>query len=280
MEAGSQSKAVTFSRLLQSDVRIALRRDEDGGWLLAAATLGAIALHVLMIVGAVEHWPERASPSEPAVFAELIVEPPAPAVEAEPQREPEAAAPPPERQELRQSGGDPDRAPGGATPEPEAQASAPPPEPVPELIEEPQPVIAAAIPPPARKPPPPARAQQKSPERAAARTEVPGHDAGEGEDGGDRYLNEIRDSILKQHNYPAVFNPLRLSGTAYYDILINRAGALLGAKLVRTSGIGTLDQVGMGMIRRAAPFPPVPDDMDGERIVLSLKLYLGPQGER
>jgi periplasmic protein TonB len=254
MEAGSASEAVNFNWLIQPDARIALRRDEENGWLLAVATLAAIALHALMIVGALEHWPDRSSPIEPEIFAELIVEPPVPAAEAEPQPELEAAAPATE--EFRQSGGDPDLAPGGATPEPDVQASTPP-----------EPVRDAA------EGPPLAPAQQQSPERAAARSEVLGHDDGKG--GGDRYLNEIRDIVLKQRNYP-----LQLSGTAFYELLIDRAGSLLGAKLVRTSGIGVVDDVGMGMIRRAAPFPPVPDYMGGERIVVSLRLYLGPQGGR
>jgi len=81
--------------------------------------------------------------------------------------------------------------------------------------------------------------------------------------------------ILEQHNYP-----LRRSGTAYYQILIDRFGNLLSAKLVLTSGVGVVDTVGMGMIRKAAPFPPVPNDMNGERISLSIRLSLGPKDSR
>jgi periplasmic protein TonB len=263
MEAVSESEVVTVDRFLQSDVRIALLRNETDRWLLPVAGLSAVLLHVFLTIAALEHWPDgRDSLLEPEVLAELIVEPPAPADESAP----EPVAPPPQQQEFRQSGGESDFAPGGAQPEPEAQASAPP-ESAPDVADGAQPAISATT--PSR----PAPSLQQSPERAVARSESPANYTDDGKGGGDRYLNELRDIILKQRNYP-----LQQSGTAHYELVLDRAGSLLGATLVRTSGIGTLDDVGMGMIRRAAPFPPVPADMGGERIVVSLRLSLGPGG--
>jgi len=227
--------------------RVVQHRDTRRSSRLIVSCLGAVALHAGAIALIALGVPVSSLPTaDPAITVELVRE--APVVE-------EASVPLPAPQLERHSGGDPDRAQGG-------QALSPP---VPDV--EPPADFAAATPLPARKPP---RAKAARPATEAPDAARPG------EGGGDRYLNQIRDEILSQSDYPAVADPMKLAGTARFEIVLNRAGALVAAKLVRTSGVGTLDDVGLGMIRRAAPFPPVPTDIPGEMIRLSLSLYLGP----
>jgi periplasmic protein TonB len=263
MEAGSATEIVDGYRLVQSDVRATRWRDEDR-WLLPAAALSAVVLHIALVGAALEQWPDQKGPPiERVLVADLVVEPPTQPPEA-PSTQPAEAGPEPaapQPTDLRQSGGDPDLASGSAELEPKPQASAPP-----ELtfdpVQGPQPELVAA-------PPAPAPSQQPPSEVTAS---IPSYYPTDGKGGGDRYLNEVRDMILEQRNYA-----LRRSGTAHYQILIDRFGNLLSAKLLFTSGVGVVDVVGMGMIRNAAPFPPVPKDMKGDQISLSIRLSLGPK---
>lgn len=235
----------------------------------------AIVLHAGAVAVAVVEWPAMQSqaPTEPSMVVELFEAPDTEEAEIPPAQD----EPPAEPQPLRQSGDDPDLAPGAAAAEPPEPAAPPnpveaPASPTPAPDATPPEELASAL--PTRKPAPP---QQPAPQKAspaAVAPTTPGETPGQG--GGDRYLNQIRDEILSQRDYPAVADPMQLSGTAIFEMMIDRSGKLLGLRLARSSGVGTLDQVGAGMIRRAAPFPPVPADIRGERIVLTLTLYVGP----
>ena len=265
MEAGSATEIVAGYRLVQSDVRATVWRDEDR-WLLPATALSAFVLHIVVLGAVLEQWPDRKGPPiERILVAELVVEPPTQPAEA-PTRPSEAVPEPVAAQpvDLRQSGGDPDLAPGSRELEAKAQVSAPP-----ELgsdpVQGPQPELAAAR----------AATAPLQQQPSEVFVSIPSYYPTDGKGGADRYLNEIRDMILEQRNHP-----LRRSGTAYYQVMIDRFGNLLNAKLVFTSGVGVVDVMGMGMIRNAAPFPPVPSDLRGERILLSIRLELGPKDGR
>jgi outer membrane biosynthesis protein TonB len=96
--------------------------------------------------------------------------------------------------------------------------------------------------------------------------------------GGDAYLNAMRNRILSFRFYPAVAGPLQLSGIAKYEISIDRdSGQVTGIRLEQSAGAGTLDDIGFTMIRRAAPFGPVPGYFPGGNpIRLTLTLNIGP----
>ncbi len=189
--------------------------------------------------------------------------------------------PPPTPPQFRQSGGDPDKAPGAAPKaDKPAQAKAidesePFPAPSPELKPDPTLPPENKAEPKAKKAPPPTKAPQ---EQAAAPARTPVVLNGlTGEGGGDRYFNEIRDEILAKRVYPDVARALQLKGEARYEMDIDRAGKLLQVRMVRSTGVGTLDQSGIDAIIKAAPFPPVPDDIPGEPVRLFLDFYLGPE---
>lgn len=240
---------------------------------LLLTLIAAILLHAVVISAFLVKLPDSVAPIEPpSIAVELVNEEPPPAKEAR-----EVPKPPP--QKLRESGGDPELAP-GRVPETDridptpndsrrqaVNDSAPPPA-------QPRSDPALALELPSRKPAPktvatpPAKA---SPQSTATLQQ------GIGEGGGDRYLNQIRDEIEEQRVYPAIAGPMQLSGYASYELVINRRGDLLRLRLMKSSGVGPLDQEGIGMIQRAAPFPPVPAELPGEFVRLDLVMYLGPR---
>ena len=239
--------AQVASATLVADAARIYRADDHEVARFLTAAIGAIALHAGLVAMVTLEWPQdSAEPQERAFAIELAPEEPGPVPPAD---EPPAEAAEP--QPVRQSGGDPDLTAGAPEPS-SAQLAA-----------------VAPTPTPSRKPVLPERAAVPPGERAAPR-------APEGQGGGDRYLNLIRDRILSKRDYPAVANPLQLSGVALFELVLDRTGSLLSLRLVRTSGVGTLDDVGSDMIRRAAPFPPVPDYIAGQQVRLSLTLALGP----
>lgn len=240
-----------------------LRDDGSDTWRLLAAALAALALHAAFIGLLAIEWPDQpADPKDKTFLVELIPD--------EPRSD---AAEVPEQQSVLQSGGDPDLAPG--TPEPTALPEVPSAAEAAQSMQPPSVSNEAAAPEPAAVPPMPAR-KPPAREKASGPAQRTAAAATEGQGGGDRYLNLIRDRILSKRDYPAVANPLQLSGVALFELTIDRSGTLLNLRLVRTSGVGTLDEVGTDMVRRAAPFPPVPDHIGGERVRLSLTLALGP----
>jgi protein TonB len=131
---------------------------------------------------------------------------------------------------------------------------------------------------PPKKPPVPAARQTAIPVPAptpAAPTTLDA-DAERGQGGGDRYLNAMRDDIRRHRVYPPTAELFRITGTATYDIAINRQGELLDARISKSSGYDILDRAGLQTIRLSAPFEPVPDDIPGDPIRLILRLSIGP----
>lgn len=249
-----------------------IRADRNAPSLLLTL-IAALLLHAIVFSAFLVKSPDSGQPIEPPPIAVELVneEPPLP---RETKETPKLTP-----QQFRESGGNPDAAPGRVpqtdridpTPsdsqQPAVDEGSPPPA-------QPRSDPALALELPSRKPTP--KAAAAPPAKASPQSTVtPQQQIGEG--GGDRYLNRIRDEIEEQRVYPAIAGPMRLSGYASFELVINRRGDLLRLRLVKSSGAGPLDQEGVGMIQRAAPFPPVPADMPGEFLRLDLVMYLGPK---
>lgn len=272
--ASSGRTAISLVSTVYGNARPAppIRADRNAPSLLLTL-IAAILLHTVVISAFLVKVPDTSPPVQPPEIAvELVNEVPSPVKE-----EQEIPKPPP--QKLRESGGDPELAPGRvpqserveATPSDSRQQAAEPTAPLPA---QPRSDPALALEPPSRKPAP--KTAAAPPAKTPAPSAITSRQTG-GEGGGDRYLNQVRDEIEEQRVYPAIAGPMQLSGYASFELVINRRGDLLRLRLVKSSGIGPLDQEGVGMIQRAAPFPPVPADMPGEFLRLDLVMYLGPK---
>ncbi len=86
--------------------------------------------------------------------------------------------------------------------------------------------------------------------------------------------------IEKQRSYPDIANPMRLSGTAIFEIRLGRDGQIANLILLRSTGAGPLDEEARKIVRRAGPFPPVPPDirsnLPGNLLGLRLDLPIHP----
>ncbi|PHP65336.1 hypothetical protein CSC94_19615 [Zhengella mangrovi] len=61
-------------------------------------------------------------------------------------------------------------------------------------------------------------------------------------------------------------------GTVSLNLRIARSGALLGASISSSSGNAALDRKALETARRAAPYPPPPDDLPGKSLALRIRL--------
>ena len=78
-------------------------------------------------------------------------------------------------------------------------------------------------------------------------------------------------AILKRHKrYPSRALTRRQEGTVAITFIINKDGNLAGYRITHSSGHRLLDREVEKMLKRAAPFPPFPIDMEQEFIRLSL----------
>lgn len=65
---------------------------------------------------------------------------------------------------------------------------------------------------------------------------------------------------LERHRrYPAASRARHDQGVAHVRFRMNRAGRVLEAILIRSSGIAELDRAALATIRRAQPLPPIPE---------------------
>jgi protein TonB len=76
--------------------------------------------------------------------------------------------------------------------------------------------------------------------------------------------------------YPPIARATGISGIGEFHLVIDRSGRLLDVWVRRTSGSELLDRAGAQMIRDAAPYGPVPDDIPGARLEIAVRLPLGP----
>jgi len=66
--------------------------------------------------------------------------------------------------------------------------------------------------------------------------------------------------LEKYRRYPASARARREEGIAYVTFRMARAGGVLSAKIVRSSGSALLDRAALDTLKRAQPLPRIPDD--------------------
>lgn len=109
---------------------------------------------------------------------------------------------------------------------------------------------------------------RKGGERASAasdRSSAEGRKAATTRDGGDkarsRYEGKVQARLRRAQRYPREARPRKLEGTATVGFTVVRSGAVTGIRLLRSSGHDILDTAALDVVRRAAPMPPIPDDV-------------------
>ncbi|WP_434623537.1 energy transducer TonB [Azospirillum sp. B2RO_4] len=246
-----------------------------GGSLMLALGVHAAA-GVAMVAW---HVPITASEAEPpAVLLELAPLPvappePTPAIDIplpepmpEPVIEPDPEPPPPEPQPVVEEPPPPPEPP--PVVEPEVVLPKPPPEPPkpkpkpekpkPEKPKPPRPVAQPVQPAPVAAPPAPAPAPAPAapaPSAAASRA-IPS------------WQGRLLSHLERHKRYPRAAQARRQEGVAQVRFTIDRDGNVLSVRLDRSSGVASLDEETVEMVRRASPLPAPPEEMAKDRIEL------------
>lgn len=137
----------------------------------------------------------------------------------------------------------------------------------------------AVVPPPPRRPerPPPVEAERTAEtarppapqqEQRAARSETaapaptaaaPRSGAGTtGSVSPARWQSRLMAHLERRKRYPSSSRSRREEGIAYVQFVIDEAGNVLSAQLVRSSGYSALDAAGLSLVQRASPVPAPP----------------------
>ena len=249
---------------------------EDGGMdRLLPAVGGAVFVHLAVAVALLVVPPAAGDRvPDPGTF-EVVFEEPAPqapriedlpVTEAEPAAEP-AAEPVAVAEAV------PEAVP---VPEEIAAEPAPPADPVPvsevaEVVEVRQPLPAPPRPVrrPISAPEKPALVQAAAvaapPPAAAPRTES-GSSAAAASGQTLSYIARLQAWLERHKSYPRRARQDRIEGSVLLHFAVGRGGELLAYRIQRSSGHGILDEATIDLIRRAQPLPPMPDDLDKDRL--------------
>jgi protein TonB len=83
-----------------------------------------------------------------------------------------------------------------------------------------------------------------------------------------RFERELLKHLERQKRYPRAARMRREQSVVYLSFTMDRAGAVLSARIERGSGYAELDEEVLALIRRAAPLSPFPPDLHRTRLEL------------
>lgn len=84
------------------------------------------------------------------------------------------------------------------------------------------------------------------------------------------YLGRVASKVRRQKRYPKAALRRKKGGTAVVAFTITTRGTVTGIRLKRRSGNAAIDREVLNMVRRAAPFPPIPKGTGRSRLALSI----------
>ncbi len=93
--------------------------------------------------------------------------------------------------------------------------------------------------------------------QAATGSAGPGREAGNA--AVSNYPGKIVSKLRRSLRYPPAARRDRLRGEVHVAFTVTGGGGVAGARVVRSSGYPMLDEAALETVRRAAPFPPIPD---------------------
>ena len=87
---------------------------------------------------------------------------------------------------------------------------------------------------------------------------------------GDDYLDRLKRWLNKFKRYPKDAIDKKQEGRLVVSFVVLRDGTVLDPRIERSSGIPSLDEAAIAMLRAASPVPPLPETYRGERAALDL----------
>jgi protein TonB len=141
-------------------------------------------------------------------------------------------------------------------PEPEERAPDPATVPTPRAKPERTEVAEAAPPKPAAPPPSAPSAPSSAPRSGGAGAGGAAQTAGKAAESA--YRAKVAAQLARKKFYPSAARRDRLTGRTTVRFTLNASGRVTAANVVRSAGSRVLDQAALEMVRRAAPYPPIP----------------------
>jgi protein TonB len=143
------------------------------------------------------------------------------------------------------------------------------------------PVVSAAQPPAPLaklpKPSKPAAARDASLSQPTAKGPKPGAAGAAGISTEERgsaslssYQAKLAAHLRRFRIYPAEAEARGLTGVAMVSFTVRRDGGLAAVRLTRGSGYAVLDDAALAMVRRAAPFPPMPETISSSTLSVAV----------
>jgi protein TonB len=134
------------------------------------------------------------------------------------------------------------------------------------------------------RPTPPAQQRPAADAPASIPAPLPGPNpadliAGQGRQRND-YLSRVFHHLQRYRVYPRLAQDNNQSGRVVTRVTIDRSGSLIDVRIDTSSGWPLIDSAELDAIRKAAPFPPVPNDMPGDPVILILRMNYDPPGRR
>ncbi len=86
------------------------------------------------------------------------------------------------------------------------------------------------------------------------------------------YIRSVRARINRHKSYPPKAAKDGIEGTVTVSFLLDRRGALLAKEIVAGSGHPVLDEAALAAIRDSSPFPPFPEGLSRETLLLKLPI--------
>ena len=149
-------------------------------------------------------------------------------------------------------------------------------EPPPEVKPAPNPEVAIE-PPPRQEPRPPApttSVPQAIPEETAAVAAAPlqGQIVPQTSTATVTWNKQIMALIERNKRYPEGADRRGQKGMVQVFFSLDRQGRVVESRVVRSSGVTALDEEALALLRRAQPFPPLPREMIGEQVELTVPI--------
>jgi protein TonB len=82
------------------------------------------------------------------------------------------------------------------------------------------------------------------------------------------YIAMIQKQLNRYKKYPSVAKAKRQEGVSMIGFKVNRQGTISDIRLIRSSGFQELDEETLALLRRISSFPPLPPEVERERLDL------------
>lgn len=90
------------------------------------------------------------------------------------------------------------------------------------------------------------------------------------------YLAQIQAHLARFNAYPPEAAAKHLTGVVYVQFIWDAQGNILFARVGKSSGSPVLDDAAMAVLQKAQPLPPIPPNLDAERVYVLLPIAIRP----